>query len=81
MGSALADRLEALLRQFKSPMEPGIKTALSRLAAETKARLRNGSAESFDFFYSAVRAVAQIKGTAQHSAGIFDFIHAAEVVP
>ena len=64
MSSAQIDTLEALLQQPGGPPLPELKTALNRLSVEVRDRVRKGSSASYEFFLSAVSALARIRGQA-----------------
>jgi len=63
MGSAHAERLEALLAATAPADDAAIKAALLHLAADMRTRLSRSS-DSGDFFWSAVAVLGKMRGTA-----------------
>jgi putative two-component system response regulator len=64
MGSAHTERLETLLASSNSASDPAVKGALIHLSTEISERLTRGSTTSLDFFRSAAKVVAEIRGSA-----------------
>lgn len=64
MSSVQAEKLEALLQSNALADKTEIKVALVRLSLEIKARSQRASKHSLDFFNSAVRILAKVKGSA-----------------
>jgi putative two-component system response regulator len=62
MSSSHADRLETVLRESSNPAEPEVRLALLRLTSEVKERLAQGSSGAKEFFLSALRSLARMKG-------------------
>ena len=62
MGSAHTERLEALLTSSRAVSDADLKIVLNRLAAEVRVRLER-SAESKDFFVSALVVLSKCKGS------------------
>lgn len=65
MTSLHAENLEALLDSNSSSDRAELKVALLRLSAELRTRSLRSSQASFDFFSSAVKTLARIKGSTQ----------------
>jgi putative two-component system response regulator len=67
MSSAHVEALESLLRSQTSVAGADYKGALTRLSAEIKNRLTQGTGTSIDFIESSLRAVSRIKGASHAS--------------
>ena len=63
MATVQTERLFNLLCRAKAAADPEVKIALTRLAEETRERKSRGGLASGDFFYSALRAVSNLRGT------------------
>ncbi|MEP7260421.1 MAG: HD domain-containing phosphohydrolase [Usitatibacter sp.] len=64
MGSALTDKLEALVLGSEPFAAGDLKTTLTRLSAELKHRFNKGAPTSFEFVSNAVKALSKIRGNA-----------------
>src|SRR5687767_8322661 len=63
MSSGPTDSLDSLLEGPRAGIEPDLKIALYRLASEVKRRFDKGSAGSYDFLSTTLRALSRVKGT------------------
>lgn len=64
MSTFAAKELELLARHGKSPADPEVRLALSRLSAELKDRMQGASASSADHFKNIAQVLSALKGTA-----------------
>ena len=63
MTSTYIDALESVLRSPSSGRDPDLKTALSRLSTEIRARLLRGSDSSVSFIEASVRSLTRVRGS------------------
>src|SRR5258706_10596208 len=68
MSSSHLERIETLLHSKTAANEPDFKSALARLSAEVKERLKQDSPNSVEYFSGVVRALSRLKGTTHADA-------------